>query len=129
MGSPWLVPEANIYLQHVDAQGQLPWGTEARVGCGWPYTQKCPQMGPDGQGGFFVGWNDWRPPYSSSSALFINHFNSEGHPLWGEGGFYANTNSYLWQLFPDGAGGLILYTDGPADYNQVLRYDAAGNLL
>lgn len=121
--------ESNIYLQHINAQGQLPWGSEARIGCAWEGGQGYPKMCSDSQGGLFVGWDDRRPPYSMWGALFINRFNSEGRPLWGEGGIFVKNYADMYQLLPDGAGGLVLYVNTTDENNTVRRYSPSGSIL
>jgi|GEM_PF-778520 len=121
---------SNVYLQHVSAEGQLPWGMEGVVACSLSLTQRYPVIAPDSAGGCIVAWEDWRPPYTSTGSTFINRFSRQGRPLWGQNGLHVSDGSTTYRtLLADGRGGAILHIGGSYLGNWAHRYDAQGHHL
>ncbi len=119
----------DVWLQHVTAEGELPWGPSGILAYGGDtYTQRYPELASDGQGGCYLAWEDWRPPYSEST--YLNRFNSSGQPLWGSGGQFVFQGAWFKQLLPDGQGGVMLHISGNVyEWNDVYRFDPNGNVL
>jgi hypothetical protein len=122
--------DSDLWLQHVDAQGQLPWGPEGVLVYGDPYTQRYPVLASDAQGGCYIAWEDWRPPYSSNEATFMNRVNSSGQLLWGSSGLFVLQGAWFKQLISDGQGGVMLHTSGNVyEWNDVYRFNPSGSVL
>lgn len=52
----------DLYAQHVDAGGNFLWEYNGRLVSGAPEGQWWPVLCPDGSGGAWVGWHDYRNP-------------------------------------------------------------------
>ena len=108
-------------------------------------TQRYPAVLPDGNGGAFVAWTDWRN--SPVAAIYGQHIDSSGNFLWDPQGvrltFSDSVSHRKPQLLPDGFGGIIaVYYVTPIvwsvtlnlgaqriDGEGVIRWDSAGILL
>lgn len=98
-----------------------------------PGEQSVPAMAPDGAGGAFVAWQDFRG--GADSDIYVQRLDPSGVPLWSPGGVPVCTAA-AFQTLPriaaDGSGGAILawtdYRNGNGDV-YVQRVDAQGNAL
>jgi len=122
---------SQVHVYHVSAMGELLWGglSGIPVAPNPNYYQEDPAVCPDGQGGVYVIWEDTRPPYGQYPALFGQHLDSSGTPLWAPLGQVVHPyNPWMYDLIPDGEGGFILHTGG-STYNWAYRYAPEGTCL
>jgi hypothetical protein len=100
-----------------------------QIGIGQPEVYPC--LAPDGSGGVYVVWQGCTDALDSSYVM-LNHFDTSGTPLFGEGGI-AVARSPLYnlgeaQIAPDGLGGCfvlwgqILPVGGTPMYLQRISY-------
>lgn len=90
--------------------------------CDAPGSPNLPAGAPDGHGGVFLAWTDWRAGYPELR-LFAQHIDATGTPLWTEDGIPLNTSKILDapRLAFDGADGVIVVW-------RDFRADTAGNV-
>lgn len=101
----------DIYAQCIDSAGYEMWGEGGMV----VYEddgirQDFPAVLPDGEGGVFVVWSDWRHTPEDGIALYGQRLDSLGNFLWDFDGvrLTADTvNHEFPQLYDDGHGGFI----------------------
>ena len=78
----WDEEEPNdIYLQRLDHDGNLMWGTRGSAVCGAEREQFRPVLASDGRGGVIVAWEDYRAN-SGSSDIYCQRVGASG--LWGD---------------------------------------------
>jgi hypothetical protein len=131
-------PSLDIKAQLVDSAGFTPWGQSGLI----VYrddsvTQKYPAVLPDGNGGAFVVWTDWR--HTPSACLYGQHLDSLGNLLWPSEGvrltYDDSTSQRVPSLFSDGYGGFVaIYNVTPFIWARTLRIgsqrvDEYGNIL
>ena len=78
----------NIWAQRITSAGDLLWGAE-RAGilvCADPEYQTQPDICPDGLGGAFLSWVDWRNRNESGHDIYIQRINTDGATYWAEDG-------------------------------------------
>jgi hypothetical protein len=68
----------DIYAQRVNASGTALWATDGVALCTATGTQSGPQIIPDGAGGAFVTWYDYR---SGNSDIYVQRVNASGTAL------------------------------------------------
>lgn len=89
----------------------------------------------DGQGGYFVVWNDYTPAGYSPVGWRIRaqHFDAAGDPMWGEEGVLVRgATGYRGsaRVVPDGQGGAIVAWDDYENYDlYAQRIGPDGELL
>ena len=119
-----------VWIQRIDGDGNLLWGDQGiMVSTNPNHAGRYPVVTYDGNGGAFVVWEDWRPPYNMWGALFAQHFSENGNQLWSQDLFICQ---HVWEhiVISDGLGGFILQANpGASDYNTHWRIDASGNIL
>lgn len=113
------------------------WPTDPAVNrdvCVADDNQQFPSVLPDGAGGVFVAWQDYRD--LSHEAVYAQRLSASGVPLWGSNGIRVCPGSFGDQLVPhlasDGAGGVIVtWNDTRALLSDIYcqRVSAAGALL
>lgn len=98
-----------------------------------PGEQSEPAMAPDGAGGAYVAWQDFRD--GAASDIYVQRIGADGVPMWDPAGVAVCTASAfqsLPRIVADGAGGAILawtdYRNGNGDV-YVQRIDADGAAL
>lgn len=96
------------------------------------------KMLADGEGGTYVAWTDSCSHWETiGGALYIQHFDSRGSPLWGESGKIVVPVSGIGRSGPcvcsDGAGGLIVgwteIFDRKKNYITMQRLNSEGDIL
>lgn len=107
------------------------WIEDGAAICTENYTQEEPVTVPDGSGGSFIAWQDYRNGYF---AVYVQHIDARGMPLWAAGGIRTDTAAdYHGEpgVASDCAGGVVVTwseTGVSADI-YVQRIDRDGNLL
>lgn len=122
---------SDLYLQHIDSLGQTTWGDSGVVVSVDPSGQRYPKVTHDGEGGCYVVWEDWRPPFTSNGAFFMQRFYPTGRAAWDPpNGQFLCYHGDFHQLLPDGENGFIIHTNpGGPYYNSVWRIDSTGAIL
>ena len=73
------------------------------------------RMAPDGIGGTFFAWTDFR---NSPTDIYVQRLDAHGNATWGAGGMAAVDtvgNQEDPAIVPDGNGGMILFWSDPID--------------
>ncbi|MCX6640607.1 MAG: T9SS type A sorting domain-containing protein [bacterium] len=119
----------DIRLQHVNSRGQPLLGDSGMVAISAPQNQDRPKLAPDGQGGVYIAWRDYRPPYWG--AIFVGRFDAMGQQVWPVGGGnYVAQYSFSHKVCADSAGGLlILKSIGSLYTNTIYRIHPNGSIL
>ena len=107
------MPDWNVFAQRLNAAGQPVWGDEGLPVCVAPGNQGGPFVIPDGSGGAFFVWSDYRndPRIFTSADLYAQRVDANGKALWEKDGIsICNQPSNQQQPtgINDGAGGLIV---------------------
>ena len=107
---------AQLYAQHLTAQGDALWEKNGIPVCELQVNQQQPDCIPDGSGGFIVTWWDERDIFAD---IYAQRINANGEPVWHaensqfqKGGIPVCTEAgvqRLPQLVPTDAGGAIVY--------------------
>jgi hypothetical protein len=124
----------NIYVQRVDADGNLLFGANGAamcVGAGEKYLQ---DMTEDGAGGAIIAWIDSR---STSIDVYAQRFDADGVPLWAINGVAvcdAEGGQSSPRIAPIAGGGAVVVYQGPNPHSHVedvyaQKLDAGGGLL
>jgi hypothetical protein len=71
-----------IFLQRIDARGQPAWPQSLELNHG-SWHEWNPVLHGDGQGGTWVGWEDYRSTHRWQ--VFVQHLNFDGNPAWPAG--------------------------------------------
>ncbi|MBU0517594.1 T9SS type A sorting domain-containing protein [bacterium] len=120
----------SIFLQHVNAEGQMTLPDSGLAIHTSATGLQSPRIAPDGNGGFFLVWQDFRPPYSTFGAGYRQHYDAQYQPTWSDDGILIAPNFWGYELFPDGEGGLIVHgAPNNSYYKDVYRYSPNGNLM
>ncbi|MBK9472418.1 MAG: T9SS type A sorting domain-containing protein [bacterium] len=69
----------DIFAQHVQPGGVLPWGAAGVPVCTASYSQSAAAITSDGSGGAVVAWQDARSP---DHDIYTQHLSSAGAQLW-----------------------------------------------
>jgi len=123
----------DIYAQRILANGTAYWTTDGVALCTAANNQSDPVMAPDGMGGVFVVWSDYRS--SSNLDVFAERANKYGSLYWGSNGISVSSeagNQSSPRVCGDGFGGIVVvwydYRGADADiYGQ--RVSGSGNAL
>ena len=110
----------DVYAQRVDASGARRWGTNGTAYAATTYSQQYPRLAPDGAGGAFIVWMDFR---SLNSDVFAAHVDSAGTTNWSGNGEPICTDG-AHQYYPvavaDGLGGVIVaWQDARGGTNDI----------
>jgi len=122
----------DLYLQHIEYNGNLLWGENGILLNQPNEDARYPIICPDTSGGCFLVWNDWRPPYGGTGALFAQHIAFSGDILWPNDLFITSgtVQNYGIKTIPDEAGGFILQSNvNNLQYNHHRRINGNGNIL
>lgn len=114
----------DIFAQHIDSMGVALWNADGAPVCTQSADQSTPSILPDGEGGIFVSWSDWRSGIERD--IYAQRLNQFGQPLWlmdgvpvvnkvnrehnermvsdGQGGAIVvfeqkNSSTYLWEIW------------------------------
>ena len=140
---PQFYTRAQLYAQHMTAQGEALWEQDGILLCGLQVNQQQPHCIPDGSGGFIVVWWDERNIFAD---IYAQRIDVNGKALWGgegadlQNGIPVCTEAgvqRLPQLVPTDAAGAIVYWldyredfgDSTEDAIYAQRLDADGNTL
>ena len=107
----------DVWLQHVTGAGSRPpgWTPEGIALCTAPGPQYVPALAPDGAGGVFAGWHDFR---TTTGRVFASHIGPGGTlvPGWPADGLEVGPDTGFdpsLSVIGDGAGGVLLGLDPP----------------
>ena len=109
----------DIYLQRLGAGGAVApgWPLDGIAVCREAKRQDHPVLAPDGKGGVFVAWVDYRAE-TNDADVYLQHIAPQGVPApgWPAAGMALGTRPNFEPRFPcivpDGAGGVIVvFTD------------------
>ena len=119
--------EGDLWAQHVSYDGSLLWGDSGVVIIGEEGGQSWPELVSDGVGGFYCAWLDFRPGTPFYGAIYVQHIDENGIPIWNED-LLITGPPWDWKLISDGEGGVILQFvhGGLTDYYRI---NPAGNIL
>jgi hypothetical protein len=117
-------PLADIYAQHLNANGAPLWTANGTVVYADTLSQTNPSITTDGAGGVIVAWLDWRP-----GSLYAQRLDANGVPQWTAGGVNVTngTGGVSRSIMSDGASGAFIAWGGNDIYGQHL--DASGARL
>jgi hypothetical protein len=102
----------DIYAQRIAKNGTIMWTDDGIVVCNATNSQYRPQICPDGYGGAFITWQDYRQG-GPSSDIYVQRIDSDGTPQWGD---YST-----WGGLPDRNGTAICEANG-AQQNPKICY-------
>lgn len=105
-------PDWNIFAQRIDKNGNTTWDPPIPV-CTAQGNQGAPTLVPDGIGGVFCVWTDYRndPNLYTTAQLYAQHLSKDGETLWQEDGILIcnlDSNQQQPNCISDGAGGFIV---------------------
>ena len=140
---PQLYTRAQLYAQHITAQGEALWEKDGIPVCDLQVNQQQQHSLPDGSGGFIVAWWDERNIFAD---IYAQRIDASGKALWGgesadsQNGIPVCTEAgvqRLPQLVPTDESGVIVYwldyredfADSTEDAIYAQRLDADGNPL
>ncbi len=134
---PNLFTRAQLYAQHIAADGTTLWQKDGILICELLVNQQQANCISDGEGGFIVVWWDDRDVFAD---IYIQRVNVQGEVLWNKDGVPVCTEGGVQQipmLVPDSAGGAIAYwLDYREDFGNITedaiyaqRIDANGTPL
>jgi hypothetical protein len=113
----------DIYMQRVDADGDIIWVVNGNTVCNATLDQTAPEIIADGSGGVIVTWQDYRngSHYDIYAARFL--IDSSGSMMWtfnGNAICSSLRNQEYPELIPDGSGGAIITWQ---DFLSNVTYD------
>ena len=100
--------DADIYIQKVNATGDIQWTPNGTVICTIVRNQRTPQIISDDEGGAIIAWRDFR---NYNNDIYIQRINSTGDPLWVQNGTEISTaieGQEGTHLLKDGKGGAYI---------------------
>jgi hypothetical protein len=130
--------QSDLYAQKINADGTIAWGsTTSPVAICTAASDQYRAVGiPDGSGGVFVCWYDFRFDFLRGE-IYCQHLNSSGVPLWTANGIRVTETPGIDEYEPflcsDGAGGVIVAWNWDNLTNNIQlnaqRIDASGTFL
>ena len=142
----WRDGKGDIYIQRVNADGQLPWQEYGVPVCMMPERQWHPKIIPDGKGGAIMVWMDHRNDEESEVIsraddhsragwdLYSQHVDAQGNMQWQMNGMpicLALGDQYNHSIIGDGAGGAFItwHDQRSGDWDiYAQKLDASGNV-
>ena len=109
-----IAPDWNVFAQRLNAKGETVWGNDGIPVCVAPGNQGAPLIIPDGAGGAFCVWSDYRNApnrFIISADLYAQRIDAHGNVLWEKDGIsICNQPSNQQQPtgVSDGEGGMIV---------------------
>jgi hypothetical protein len=130
-------PDANVYVQKFNVNGQRLWGEYGAPVCTDPASQTRPQLVPDDQGGVEIAWADNRNSPPEYFHIYFQHLDSTGSPLLVTNGIPLRNINGNWlppgylEGVSDGQGGSLWHacTEAQLSYYFILRVNGAGHTL
>ncbi len=122
----------DIYVQRLDALGNLLWNPDGVAVCQAYYHQNEPQIVSDGAGGVIIAWADLR---DMQIDVYAQRIDASGNVLWTADGVAVSDTTgdqTVPQLISDGASGAIVVwrDERGADHDiYAQRVDATGTPL
>jgi len=125
--------EADVFLQHLTASGQVAagWPADGLAVCALAAVQEGPRLASDDAGGAYIVWADQR---NGPADQYVQRVMSGGQIAagWPENGIRIAPGRFTREIMPDGAGGAYLSlatvgSSGDSVYS-LLRFTAAGAL-
>jgi hypothetical protein len=98
-----------IYVQRVNADGEVQWESDGVLIGGQVGYQKYPDLASDGAGGAIIAWQDWR---DGKGDIYAQRLNADGQKLWGEHGLtICEMPERQWHpvVIADSGGGAIIF--------------------
>lgn len=125
-----LYDDSNIYVQRVDASGNMLWQQNGVAICTAEDFQKHPRIAPDGSGGAIITWQDERTGYRA----YAQKINASGEIQWTENGILvcSGVHERYPKIVSDGVGGAFIVWNDLRNSNWDLyaqRIDSDGNYL
>lgn len=119
----------DIFAQRIDASGTVQWAVDGVAVCATTGVQATPRIAPDGSGGAYIVWEDYR---GADCDIYAQNIDDAGAAQWAVNGVVVSAaalDQYRPRVLCDGAGGAIFvwqdYRNNEWDlYGQ--RFDAAG---
>ena len=124
----------DIYAQRINSSGNVLWHTDGVAVCTESGNQSSQVIKPDGAGGVYVAWQDYRNGYTNID-IYVQHINSSGLSLFGTQGLAVVTssnnqqkpdidvfNGYLFISWQD-------YRSGTNNDIYAQKIDNSGNVL
>jgi hypothetical protein len=122
----------DLYVQRVDASGNLLWTADGVAICTATGNQFAPQIATDGAGGAIMTWRDYR---TGDPDIYAQRVDASGNVPWTADGVAICTDlsqQHEAQITSDGMGGAIIAwrdTRGGISDVYVQRVDASGDTL
>jgi hypothetical protein len=99
----------DIYAQRVNASGEIQWAVDGVAVCAAANMQYAPQLIPNGSGGAFVTWQDYRG--GTYPDVYAQELSASGGAQWTADGVAVCAAQYsqvLPVIAPDGSGGMTI---------------------
>ncbi|MCX6640947.1 MAG: T9SS type A sorting domain-containing protein [bacterium] len=118
----------NLLVQHVNGNGNLPWGPTGIYVCGYPIGRTSgPRIASDQAGGCNVIWTD---TIQNPIGVYGQRLDEQGNLLWVSNGIRLADIDMDHKLISDGTGGVIMQTTiWDQDYNKHIRIDTNGQII
>jgi len=116
---------SNVYVQRVNASGQVQWGTGGIPVTSDPFAQTGIKLQSDGSGGAIIAWMDYR---NGDAAIYAQKVNGAGAMQWTANGVPVTTplgGSYDFQIIHE-AGGAIISFQSPLGDIYAQKLNASG---
>ncbi len=101
----------DIYVQRINASGQVQWATDGVAICVAAGYQNSVSIVSDGQGGAYITWQDPRNQSTSGTDVYAQRINQFGQVQWTTDGIAvcnAANDQYNPKLTNDGSGNVII---------------------
>ncbi len=115
----WKSSGGDLYVQRINASGEVQWGAAGTVISAAAAEQTAPQMTTDGNGGAIITWEDCRAG-SAVRDIYAQRVNASGVVQWTADGVpvcTAGYSQYEPQIISDGRGGAIITWYDYRNYN------------